>query len=112
MINIHHEPTRTRVETTSGFVGDRRTEWVQMWLNSDYVSTRVTRYESSGGWRSHSVHLHTDGNPNANPTAHINDDGTTPPYVVVNLDTHANVFVPIEIAEAIAAALAEKQVAA
>jgi len=104
MITYHHELTNTSVETETGTVsGD--TPYVKMQLRTQYVDTSITRYDSDtvGVFSSQSIHLQASDDVHAEvvdrPERHDR-------YVVVRLDHHDNVFVPIEIAEAIAEAVA------
>ena len=108
MLNYHHEPTRTSVETETGKVsGD--TSWLKMQLRTEYVDTSVTRYDSDviGPWTSQSIHLRADNDVYAR--VGTREDGSR--YLIVKLDQHDTIFVPIEIGEAIAEALAAEEVA-
>lgn len=107
MITYHHEPTSTSVETETGKV--RGTPWEKMQLRTKYVDTSVTRYESDvvGVWSSQSIHLQASDDVYARVVAREDDSR----YLVVKLDQHDTIFVPIEIGQAIADALAAKAVA-
>ncbi len=108
MLNYHHEPTNTRVETESGNVGGD-TPYVKTQLRTKYVDTSVTRYDSKlvGVWSSQSIHLQASDDVYAEVVNRTDDSR----YLVVRLDKHDTIFVPIEIAEVIAAALAAEAVA-
>ena len=103
MITYHHEPTNTRVETETGKVsGD--TPWEQIKLRTKYVDTSITRYDSHvvGVWSSQSIHLEASDDVYAR--VETRDDDSR--YLVVKLDQHDTIFVPMAIGEAIAEALA------
>lgn len=102
MLNYHHEPTNTSVETEIGNV--RGTPWEQIKLRTQYVDTSVTRYDSEtvGVWTSQSIHLRASDDVYAR--VETRDDGSR--YMVVKLDQFDTIFVPMEIADAIAEALA------
>lgn len=107
MITYHHEPTNTRVETETGKVsGD--TPWEKMQLRTKYVDTSITRYDSDtvGVWTAQSIHLTTSDNVNAEVI-----NGSMDRYVVVRLDNHDTIFVPIEIADAITGAVLAEEIA-
>ena len=108
MLNYHHEPTNTRIETESGNVGSD-TPYVKTQIRTRYVDTSVTRYESEtvGVWSAQSIHLQTTPDMYAEVVDSVLGDS----YVIVKLGHHDNVFMPIEMAEAIAAALAAEAVA-
>ncbi len=97
MLNYKHEPTGTTVNTDTSRVGDATT-YDEVHVMTPFVSTRVTHYDSVGGWQSQSVHLHGPSQPEAQMNQR--DDGTY--YLVVKLGTHDNLFVPPPIAVAIA----------
>lgn len=104
MITYHHEPTSTSVETETGKVsGD--TPWEKMQLRTPYVDTSITRYDSDtvGVFSSQSIHLQASDDVHAELVDRPERDDR---YVVVRLGHHDNIFVPIEIAEAIAEAVA------
>lgn len=103
MLNYHHEPTNTSVETTTGNVHND-TPWVQTRINTQYVTTSTTSYDNAlvGVWTSQSIHLSTTDDVYA--YVQTRDDGRC--YMVVKLDQHDTIFVPMEIADAIAGALA------
>lgn len=102
MLNYHHEPTGTTVATEASAASET-TEWNELHVQSKFVSTRVTHYDSLGGWQAQSVHLHGP----SQPTAKMNqrDDGTY--YLTVKLGEHDNLFVPPPIAVAIARCIDE-----
>lgn len=104
MLNYKHVPTGTTVETEIGKVnGDM--PWEQINLRTPYVDTSVTRYASDlvGVWTSQSIHLQAN-NDIIDAYVVTREDGSR--YLVVKLDQHDTIFVPMEIGEAIAEALA------
>ena len=105
MLNYHHEPTNTRIETESGNVGSD-TPYVKTQIRTRYVDTSVTRYESEtvGVWSAQSIHLQTTPDMYAEVVDSVLGDR----YVVVRLDHHDTIFVPIEIASAITAAMLDE----
>ena len=107
MLNYHHEPTNTRIETESGNVGSD-TPYVKTQIRTRYVDTSVTRYESEtvGVWSAQSIHLQTTPDMYAEVVDSVLGDR----YVVVRLDHHDTIFVPIEIASAITAAMLDKAI--
>jgi len=113
MLNYHHEPTNTTVETTSGNIRTRAvtsgTPFVKMDIRTPYVDTSITAYDSVivPPWTSQSIHLQAT----SEVSAEVIQPDSSGPYVIVKLGLHDNVFVPIEMAEAIAAALAAEAVA-
>lgn len=114
MINIHtirHDATGVRLDTSTDTLSSG-TEYETTAYSSKLVAERTTSYDG-GRFFSRYVHFCTGGVEDEDQlTAEIktSDDGSC--YVVVNLTAHEHLFLPIEIAEAIAVALAEKQVAA
>jgi len=108
MLNYHHEPTSTRVETESGNVGGD-TPYVKTQIRTKYVDTSVTRYDSDvvGVWTSQSIHLQASDHLHAEVVDRDDDSR----YLVVRLDKHDTIFVPIEIAEAIVHAIVTEEVA-
>lgn len=107
MITYHHEPTNTSVETETGTVsGD--TSWLKMQLRTEYVDTSVTRYDSDtiGPWTSQSIHLRTTNDVHAEVVTRTDDSR----YLVVKLDDHDTIFVPIEIANVITAAVLDEAI--
>ena len=108
MITYHHEPTKTHVETETGTVSGK-TSWLKMQLRTEHVDTSVTRYDSDtiGSWTSQSIHLQTTDKMYAEVISRDDDFR----YVVVKLDTHDTIFVPIEIADAITGAVLAEEVA-
>jgi len=114
MIKYHHEPTNTTVETTSGNIRSQAvtsgTPFVKMDIRTPYVDTSITAYDSSivPPWTCQSIHLQATPDVSAEV---IQRDGSGP-YVIVKLGLHDNVFVPMEIAEAITAAILAEDVAA
>ena len=114
MLNYHHEPTNTRIETdTSEFPSGRAVETID--IQSSAVGMNVTVYgatENLPGFEVHNVHIHTGGVPDADSMkVYVRLDGNIPGYVCVKTADHTNVYMPIEMAEAIAAALAAEAVA-
>ena len=109
MLNYHHEPTNTRIETESGNVGSD-TPYVKTQIRTRYVDTSVTRYESEtvGVWSAQSIHLQTTPDMYAEVVDSVLGDS----YVIVKLGHHDNVFMPIEMAEAIVDAMLEDETAA
>lgn len=107
MLNYHHEPTNTRIETESGNVGSD-TPYVKTQIRTRYVDTSVTRYESEtvGVWSAQSIHLQTTPDMYAEVVDSVLGDR----YVVVRLDHHDTIFVPIEIASAITAAMLDEAI--
>ncbi len=108
MITYHHEPTKTHVETETGTVsGD--TSWLKMQLRTEYVDTSVTRYDSDtiGAWTSQSIHLRTTNDVHAEVVTRDDDSR----YLIVKLDKHDTIFVPIEIADAITGAVLAEEIA-
>lgn len=107
MLNYHHEPTNTRIETESGNVGSD-TPYVKTQIRTRYVDTSVTRYESEtvGVWSAQSIHLQTTPEMYAEVVDSVLGDR----YVVVRLDHHDTIFVPIEIASAITAAMLDEAI--
>ena len=107
MLNYHHEPTNTRIETESGNVGSD-TPYVKTQIRTRYVDTSVTRYESDtvGVWSAQSIHLQTTPDMYAEVVDSVLGDR----YVVVRLDHHDTIFVPIEIASAITAAMLDEAI--
>lgn len=106
--NYCHDATGTRIQTETGKVsGD--TPWEKMQLRTKYVDTSITRYDSDivGVWTSQSIHLSTTDDVYA--YVQTRDDGSR--YLVVKLDHHDTIFVPMEIADAITAAFAAEAVA-
>jgi len=112
MLNYHHEPTNTSVETETGEVSGN-TPWEQIKLRTKYVDTSVTRYDSDlvGPWTSQSIHLRANRDRPGQVHAYVEtrEDGSR--YMVVKLDQHDTIFVSMEIGEAIAEALAAEEVA-
>jgi hypothetical protein len=114
MTNIHtirHDATGVRLDTSTDTL-DSGTEYETTAYSSKLVAERTTSYDG-GRFFSRYVHVCTGGVEDEDQlTAEVktSDDGSR--YVVVNLTAHEHLFLPIEIAEAIAAALTEKQVAA
>ncbi len=109
MITYHHEPTSTSVETETGKVSGP-TLWEQIKFRTQYVDTSVTRYDSDvvGPWTSQSIHLRANNDVYAR--VETRDDGSR--YLVVKLDQHDTIFVPIEIAEAIVEAMLDDEAVA
>ena len=107
MLNYHHEPTNPRIETESGNVGSD-TPYVKTQIRTRYVDTSVTRYESEtvGVWSAQSIHLQTTPDMYAEVVDSVLGDR----YVVVRLDHHDTIFVPIEIASAITAAMLDEAI--
>ena len=107
MLNYHHEPTNTRIETESGNVGSD-TPYVKTQIRTRYVDTSVTRYESDtvGVWSAQSIPQQTTPDMYAEVVDSVLGDR----YVVVRLDHHDTIFVPIEIASAITAAMLDEAI--
>lgn len=114
MITYHHEPTNTTVETTSGNISGQAvtsgTPWLKMQLRTKYVDTSITRYDSHvvGPWSSQSIHLKTSDDVHAEVVSR--PESIVGRYVVVRLDHHDTVFVPIEIADAIVGAVLDEAI--
>jgi len=114
MLNYTHEPTNTTVETTSGSIRSKAvtsgTPFVKMDIRTPYVDTSITAYDSSivPPWTSQSIHLQTT----SEVSAEVIQPDSSGPYVVVKLGLHDNVFVPIEMAEAIVDAMLDDETAA
>ena len=112
MLNYHHEPTNTTVETTSGNIRSRAvtsgTPYVKTQIRTRHVDTSITAYDSSivAPWTSQSIHLQTTPDMSAEVVDSVLGDR----YVVVRLDHHDTIFVPIEIASAITAAMLDKAI--
>lgn len=107
MLNYHHEPTNTSIDTDTGKVsGD--TPWIQTQIRTKYVDTSTTRYDSDlvGVWTSQSIHLRANRDRPGQVHAYVETRDDDSRYLVVKLDQHDTIFVPIEIGEAIAGALA------
>lgn len=108
---IRHDATNVRLDTSTDTL-DSGTEYETTAYSSKLVAERTTSYDS-GRFFSRYVHVCTGGVPDEDQlTAEVktnSNDGSR--YVVVNLDKHEHLFLPIEIAEAIAAALAAEAVA-
>ena len=102
MLNYKHVLTGTTVDTETSATSET-TEWNEVHVQSKFVSTRVTHYDSLGGWMAQSVHLYGP----SQPTAKMNqrDDGTY--FLTVKLGKHDNLFVPAPIAAAIARCIDE-----
>ena len=114
MLNYHHEPTQTKIETaTSEMTSGRAVETID--IQSSEVGMNVTVYEAPEhlpGFEVHNIHIHTGGVTDPDSMkVYVRLDGNIPGYVCVKTADHTNVYMPIEMAEAIAAALAAEAVA-
>ena len=108
MINIHHEPTDTSFKTETGNVSSD-TPFVKTQIRTQYVDTSITRYDSEvvGVFSSQSIHLQASDDVHAEVVHSPERDDR---YVVVRLDEHDTIFVPIEIASAITAAMLDEAI--
>ena len=106
MLNYKHVLTGTTVNTETSATSET-TQWNEIHVMTPFVSTRVTHYDSLGGWQAQSIHIHESSQPEANIMQR--DDGTS--FLTVKLGKHNTVFVPMSIATAIADALVNEEVA-
>ena len=110
MLNYHHEPTGTTVVTDTGPISTG-TSFDDIKIQTGIVGINVAAYEANehhSAFKSHHVHIYTNGVPDPDSiTVAVRNDS----YIVVQTEKHTNVYMPIEMAEAIAAALAAEAVA-
>lgn len=114
MLNYTHEPTTTTIETDTGeFTSGRSFEEIK--IQTGVVGVNATAYEATEnlpGFEVHNVHVHTGGVPDADSIrVYVRLDGNVPGYVCVKTADHTNVYLPIEMAEAIAKGLADHKFA-
>ena len=113
MLNYHHEPTGTTVVTDTGPISTGTSFDDIKIQTGGIVGINVAAYEANEhhpAFKSHHVHIYTNGVPDPDSITvsvrHDSDDG----YIVVQTEKHTNVYLPMAIAEAIAAALATEAV--
>ena len=115
MLNYHHEPTNTRIETDTGTVSSGGRRFDKINVQTNVVGLNRTVYEETEilpAFEAQDVHICTGGVPDPDRIrVHVQEQLPLPAYVYVNIADHTNVYMPIEMAEAIAAALAAKAVA-
>lgn len=115
---LRHDPSMTRIETSWQKQSDGITvETIDVAIRGT-LGVRVDAFDGGqlGPWRSTALHLRLSDTPDdEGPTAKVKSHaGSGLPeerYVVVRLSLHESLFVPIEIAEAIAAAIGSEAVA-
>jgi len=113
MLNYHHEPTGTTVVTDTGPISTG-TSFDDIKIQTGVVGINVAAYEANEhhpAFESHHVHIYTNGvpDPDSITAAVRNDSGDG--YIVVQTEKHTNVYMPIEMAEAIVKGLADHKFA-
>ena len=115
MLNYTHEPTTTKIETDTGTLPNGGRSWESIDIQSGIVGFHRTVYEKTETLMSadvQDVHICTGGVPDPDRMrVHVRADGDIPGYVYVNVADYTNVYIPLEMAEAIAEALAAEEVA-
>lgn len=107
---IRHDATGVRLDTSTDKL-DSGTEYETTAYSSKLVAERTTSYDG-GRFFSRYLHVCTGGIPDPEQLdAEIKVRGDGDRYVVVNIDAHEHLFLPIEIAEAIVHAIVTEEVA-
>ena len=118
MLNYTHEPTRTKIETDTGTLPNGGRNFESINIQTGIVGVNRTTYEENETMPStefQDVHICTGGVPDPDRMrVHVRLPylpGNMPGYVSVNVADYTNVYIPLEMAEAIAEALAAEEVA-
>jgi hypothetical protein len=107
---IRHDATGVMLDTSTDTL-DSGTEYETTAYSSKLVAERTTSYDG-GRFFSRYLHVCTGGIPDPeqlDAQIKVRDGGDR--YVVVNIDAHEHLFLPIEIADAIVTALADHKFA-
>lgn len=115
MLNYHHEPTNTRIETDTGETATSGRSYEEIKIQSGVVGMNVTTFEPTvdhPAFDVHNVHVHTGGVPDPESIrVNIRHDGNGDGYIAITTAPHTTVYLPMDVAEAIAAAFAAEAVA-
>jgi len=108
MLTYRHEPTGAHLETEAQALDSGR-EFEEVKFRTPVVGLTATAFKAvndSPAFDVQNVHLYTGGVPNPDEiSVAIRPDGLGGGYLSIKTDAHTHVYVPMEMARAIAEAM-------
>ena len=108
MLTYRHQPTATHLETEAGALDSGR-EFEEIKFRTPVVGVTATAFEAvdnSPAFDVQNVHVYTGGVPDPDEIrVTVRPDGLGGGHVVIKTDAHTHVYIPMNMARAIAEAM-------